>query len=55
MKEITLKQIKAIIDNIEDNYFVEPNNENLGRYYMSAKDGFQMLLKELKKSTKTKK
>ena len=55
MKEITLKEIKAIIDDIEDNYFVEPNDENFGRYYMSAKEGFQMLLKELKKTTKNKK
>ena len=46
-----LKQIKEVIKNIEENYEVEPNDENQGDC-LNAKEGFEILIKQLKKLIK---
>lgn len=46
-----LKQIKEVVKDIEKNYEVEPNDENQGDC-LNAKEGFEMLIKQLKKLIK---
>ena len=46
-----LKQIKEVVKNIEENYEVEPNDENQGDC-LNAKEGFEILIKQLKKLIK---
>jgi hypothetical protein len=46
-----LEQIKEAIKDIEENYGVEPNDENQGDY-LNAKEGFEILIKQLKKLIK---
>ena len=42
-----LNQIKEVIKSIEKNYEVEPNEDNHGDY-LSAKEGYEILIKKLK-------
>jgi hypothetical protein len=46
-----LEQIKEILKDIEENYLVEPNDENQGDC-LNAKEGFEMLINQLKKLIK---
>ena len=46
-----LKQIKEIVKDIEKKYEVEPNNKNQGDF-LNAKQGFEILINQLKKSIK---
>lgn len=51
MKSLTIQELKALINQIVNDYNVEPNEENQGDC-LNAKEGFEILLSLIKENTK---